>query len=80
MLCATSQSLLSLVAIVPNSMLFNLGVMLLELAYGITAILRCDFGEGEDLDNPALQERLYEDVVCRLERMKDGIRKSRGEI
>ena len=119
-----AQPSLSLAAFVPNSMLFNLGVMLLELAYdvpfpsllqsaGVDALadnilgdynaayqlasnvgvffgsgyadvvrkcLRCDFREGEDLDNPALQERLYEDVICRLERMEDGIRKSQGEI
>ena len=121
---AIAQPSLSLTAFVPNLMLFNLGIMLLELAYGVpflsllksTSIdalsdrrsadyqaayhlannvgvffgsgyaevvrkcLRCDFGEGEDLNSSALQERLYEDVICRLERMEDGIRKSQGEI
>ena len=119
-----TQSSLSLAAIVPNVMLFNLGVMLLELAFGVpfrsllqsTGVvasadrkiadfnaayglannvgvyfgsgyadvvrkcLRCDFGEGEDLDNPALQERLYEDVICRLEIMENGSRKTQDEI
>ena len=124
---ATQTSLTPLTAtFAPNLTLFNLGVMLLELAYGvpyqsllqlacidatlseerrsaadyysaayhlasnagvffgsayaaiIRKCLRCDFGEGEDLDKPALQQRLYEDVVCRLEEMENGIRKSQG--
>jgi hypothetical protein len=37
--------------------------------------LRCDFGCGEDLDDPVLQARLYEDVVCKLEALKDGFRR-----
>ena len=107
------------VSIIPNTLLFELGVMLLELAFGApfeslqcenpvsahtntTAVdylaalrladdvdtrlgagfasivkkcLRCDFGCGTELDNPALQVRLYEDVVGKLERLEDGFRK-----
>lgn len=106
-------------SVVPNLLLFDLGVMLLELAYnapfqalrqqealldstnttvadftaalsladqvgvflgaGFAAIvkkcLRCDFGCGSSLDHPALQARLYEDVVCKLERLEEGFRK-----
>ncbi|KAL8788305.1 MAG: hypothetical protein Q9195_007361 [Heterodermia aff. obscurata] len=106
-------------SVVPNLLLFDLGVMLLELAYnapfqalrlqqtlpesantavadftvaltladqvgiflgaGFAAIvkkcLRCDFGCGNSLDHPALQARLYEDVVCKLERLEEGFRK-----
>ena len=109
----------SLAGIVPNMLLFDLGVMLLELAYnapfqslrqcetllvssettasdfvaaisladevgislgaGFAAIvkkcLRCDFGYENNLGHPALQARLYEDVVCKLERLEDGFRK-----
>jgi hypothetical protein len=109
----------SMVSIAPNLLLFRLGVMFLELAYGSTfktlretqpseslpadnrvadfllarqladevgeslgadfaaivrKCLRCDFGCGEDLDNPALQARLYEDVVCKLEHYEIGFR------
>jgi len=109
----------SMVSIAPNLLLFRLGVMFLELAYGSTfktlretqsseslpadnrvadfllarqladevgeslgadfaaivrKCLRCDFGCGEDLDNPALQARLYEDVVCKLEYYEIGFR------
>ena len=104
-------------SIVPNVTLFNLGVILLELAYGIPfrslllpdenditrdatftrfnaarrlassvgayfgagyaelvrKCLRCDFGEGEDLGSPALQERMFEDVICRLEKLEHGL-------
>ena len=106
-------------SVIPNLLLFDLGVMLLELAYnapfqalrqqgtllgsmntamadftaaltladqvgiflgaGFAAIvkkcLRCDFGCGNSLDQPALQARLYEDVVCKLERLEEGFRK-----
>ena len=119
-----AETSLSLAAVVPNLMLFNLGIMLLELAYGapfpsilqsasvdaiadrpladyqatyhlaqnvgvflgsgfaeiVRKCLRCDFGVGEDLNDPALQEQLYEKVICRLERMEEGIRKSQGEV
>lgn len=109
----------SMVSIAPNLLLFRLGVMFLELAYGSTfhtlretqsserlpadnrvadflfarqladevgeslgadfasivrKCLRCDFGCGEDLDSPALQARLYEDVVCKLEYYEIGFR------
>lgn len=37
--------------------------------------LRCDFGCGEDLDDPVLQARLYEDVVCKLGALEDGFRR-----
>lgn len=37
--------------------------------------LRCDFGCGEDLDDPGLQGRLYEDVVCKLGALEDGFRR-----
>ena len=105
-------------SVVPNLLLFDLGVMLLELAYnapfqvlrqqetllesantavadftaalqladevgvflgaGFAAIvkkcLRCDFGCWNSLGHPALQMRLYEDVVCKLERLEEGFR------
>lgn len=108
--------------IVPNPILFNLGVMLLELAYGVpfTALLqttdfdpskdkslahflaarrlainvgayfgvgyaeivrrclRCDFGQGEDLNNLALQQRVFEDVICRLTSLEEGMLRSLG--
>lgn len=95
------------VSIIPNPLLFELGVILLELAFstpfeslrqqqslldpsnpmaasylaalqladevgihlgaGFASIvkkcLRCDFGYGTELDHPALQTRLYEEVV-----------------
>ena len=119
-----SRSSLSVKSIVPNMLLFNLGVMLLELAYGtpfktlqqpedvaaspdsglidlVTArrladgvgtslgatfasivrkCLRCDFGCGEDLDDPKLQSRLYEDVVCKLETLEDGFRRLQESV
>jgi hypothetical protein len=110
----------STTSIAPNLLLFRLGVIFLEIAYGSTfqslreaqdlgalptdnrvadflcawqladgvgeslgadfagivrKCLRCDFGCGEDLENPALQERLYEDVVCKLEEYEIGFRK-----
>jgi hypothetical protein len=107
--------------VVPNLILFRLGIMFLELAYSATfktlrasflfnnmtlppeesaadfirarmladcvgtslgvdfativkKCLRCDFGCGEDLTDPKLQVRLYEDVVCKLEHLEDGFR------
>ena len=115
----TTKTLALPAGVVPNLLLFDLGVMLLELAYnapfqalrqqetllesantavadftaalrladevgiflgaGFAAIvkkcLRCDFGCGNSLDNPALQARLYEDVVCKLDRLEEGFRK-----
>ena len=115
----TTKPLTLPAGVVPNLLLFDLGVMLLELAYnapfqalrqqetlldpantavadftaalrladevgiflgaGFAAIvkkcLRCDFGCGNSLDNPALQARLYEDVVCKLDRLEEGFRK-----
>ena len=114
-----SRTSLSVTSIAPNMLLFKLGIMLLELAYGapfktlqkyednaaysendlndfVTArrladgvgtslgatfativkkCLRCDFGCGEDLDDPELQSRLYEDVFCKLKTLEDGFRK-----
>lgn len=113
--------------IVPNPLLFDLGILLLELAFnapfeslrqrdtllvsleatvtdlsetsaadfivalrladevgtslgaGFASIvkkcLRCDFGCGNSLDHEALQLRLYEDVVCKLDRLEEGFRK-----
>ena len=116
---STATPSISPASVVPNLLLFDLGVMLLELAYnapfqalrqqgalleyastavadftaalgladqvgvflgaGFAAIvkkcLRCDFGCGNSLDHPALQARLYEDVVCKLERLEEGFRK-----
>ena len=37
--------------------------------------LRCDFGCGEDLEDPQLQARLYEEVVCKLDELEAGFRK-----
>jgi len=115
----SSSSSFSVTNIAPNGLLFSLGIMLLELAYGapfeslqqpediaaspdsritdfITArrladsvgtslgaafasivrkCLLCDFGCGENLEDPELQARLYEDVVCRLEVLEDGFRR-----
>ena len=115
----TTKPLTLPAGVVPNLLLFDLGIMLLELAYnapfqalrqqetllesantavadftaalrladevgvflgaGFAAIvkkcLRCDFGSGTSLDNPALQARLYEDVVCKLDRLEEGFRK-----
>lgn len=34
--------------------------------------LECDFGQGKDLDDPALQAAFYRDVVCELERLEIG--------
>jgi hypothetical protein len=36
--------------------------------------LSCDFGEGCDLNNPALQEEVYLEVVCELTRLEEGFR------
>lgn len=37
--------------------------------------LQCDFGRGDDLSEPALQEAFYREVVCELEQLEDGFRK-----
>jgi hypothetical protein len=115
----------SMMSIAPNLLLFRLGVIFLELAYGATfqslrdsqgseslpadsrvadflfarqladgvgeslgadfasivrKCLRCDFGCGEDLNNPALQARLYEDVVCKLEDYEVGFKKLQSKV
>ena len=46
-----------------------------EFASIVKKCLRCDFGCGEDLDDPQLQARLYEDVVCKLDELEEGFRK-----
>jgi hypothetical protein len=42
--------------------------------------LQCDFGCGDDLTNPALQEAVYRQVYCELEDMEQGLRKVVGII
>ncbi|KAI9810423.1 MAG: hypothetical protein M1832_001350 [Thelocarpon impressellum] len=37
--------------------------------------LQCDFGKGDDLAKPALQEAFHQDVVCELGRLEEGFRK-----
>ena len=37
--------------------------------------LHCDFGRGDDLASPALQEAFYREVVCELGQLEDGFRK-----
>ncbi|KAG7005327.1 hypothetical protein G7Y79_00020g048550 [Physcia stellaris] len=102
----------------PNSVLFGLGVMLLEIAYSATLqslqqpcdlvngieneftefftskrlansigremgssyskivkkLLQCDFGCGDDLNEPELQVSYYKEVVCELDRLEQGFR------
>ena len=36
--------------------------------------LRCGFGRGEDLNQPALQEGVYQAVICPLRRLEDKFR------
>lgn len=53
----------------------NVGVHLgARYARLVKKCLRCDFGSGEDLDTVELQERLYEDVICQLDRLEQGFR------
>ena len=103
----------------PNSILFSLGIVLLEIAYSATLkslqqpgdfcngaddtfsefftakrlansisremgssygkvvrkLLHCDFGCGDDLNEPDLQAGYYRDVVCELDRLEQGFRK-----
>lgn len=102
----------------PNTLLFSLGVVLLEIAYSSTLhglqqpsdlengqegryteffaakrladslgremggsyrkivkkLLQCDFGCGDDLNDPELQALFHRDVVCELERLEQGFR------
>lgn len=104
----------------PNSILFGLGVVLLEIAYSATLqslqqpsdlcdgpdssfsefftakrlasslgremgipygkivkkLIQCDFGCGDDLNEPDLQAGFYKDVVCELDRLKQGFPQS----
>ena len=105
-------------SLAPNSLLFGLGVMLLEIAHSATLkslqqpsdlvngmengfnefftakrlsnsvgralgtpygkivkkLLHCDFGCGDDLNEPELQASYYRDVVCELDRLEQGFR------
>ena len=104
--------------IAPNSILFGLGVVLLEIAYSATLqslqqpsdlcngsdnsisefftakrlarslgremgmsyskivkkLIQCDFGCGDDLNEPDLQAGYYRDVVCELDRLEQTFR------
>lgn len=40
----------------------------------VKKLLRCDFGCGEDLNDPQLQALFHRDVVCELGRLEDGFR------
>ena len=104
--------------IAPNSILFGLGVVLIEIAYSATLqslqqpsdlcdgtdssfsefftakrlasslgremgisygkivkkLIQCDFGCGDDLNEPDLQAGFYKDVVCELDRLEQGFR------
>ena len=46
-------------------------------SYGkiVKKLLRCDFGCGDDLNEPELQASYYRDVVCELDRLEEGFRK-----
>ena len=46
------------------------------LASIVRKCLRCDFDCGEDVDDPEMQSRLYEEVVYKLETLEDGFRRS----
>ena len=36
--------------------------------------LYCDFGKGDDLNQPGLQEAFYSEVVCELEKLEDSFK------
>lgn len=36
--------------------------------------LQCDFGRGDDLDDPGLQEGVYREVVCELGQLEEKLR------
>lgn len=40
----------------------------------VKKLLQCDFGCGDDLNDPKLQALFYRDVVCELERLERGFR------
>lgn len=46
-------------------------------SYGkiVKKLLHCDFGCGDDLNEPELQASYYRDVVCELDRLEQGFRK-----
>jgi hypothetical protein len=113
---ASRSSTLPSRTLVRNSLLFGLGVMLLELAHeaplrslqrdgdvdandqnteyftadrvrmstsktlgsryaeAARKCIQCDFGRGSDLNDPALQECFYRDVVCELEESERKLR------
>ena len=41
----------------------------------VKKLLQCDFGCGDDLNEPELQASYYKDVVCELDRLEQGFRK-----
>ena len=41
----------------------------------VKKLLQCDFGCGDDLNEPALQAGYYNEVVCELDRLEQGFRK-----
>lgn len=49
---------------------------MLGSTYGqiVRKCLTCDFGRGDDLNEPTLQVEFYKDVVCELERLEEGFR------
>jgi hypothetical protein len=119
----SSSSSLHTRDVAPNSVLFALGVMMIEIAYSasfqsllepqdydispdtrlvnfyaaqrlasnvgvylgagfatiIKQCLRCDFGCGEDLNSPGLQEQFYAKVICRLDGLEEGFRKLQSD-
>lgn len=54
---------------VSKTMSTELGVSYKQM---VRKCLDCDFGQGKDLDDPALQAAFYRDVVCELERLEIG--------
>ncbi|KAI9783592.1 MAG: hypothetical protein M1816_001343 [Peltula sp. TS41687] len=41
----------------------------------VRKLLVCDFGHGDDFNDPKLQAAFYSDVVCQLEKLEEGLRK-----
>ena len=41
----------------------------------VKKLLQCNFGCGDDLNEPELQASYYKDVVCELDRLEQGFRK-----
>ena len=40
----------------------------------VKKLLQCDFGCGDDLNEPELQASYYKEVVCELDRLEQGFR------